>query len=114
MKFKNISNKSINIKLGSDWTTIQPSMTCNLPEYIGLKEKDLKKVEEKEKVINEIPKENIVLKPELKTEKELKQMTKDEINDYSAKLGLEEVSCSMLKSEMIKMVLKFKKKQGMK
>jgi hypothetical protein len=113
MKFKNTSDKIINLKLENGWTTIQPSMTISLPEYIGLKEKDLKKVEEKEKVINEIPKENIVLKPELKTEKELKQMTKDEINDYSAKLGLDDVNCSMLKSEMIKMVLKFKKKQGM-
>jgi hypothetical protein len=79
MKFKNISNKSINIKLGSDWTTIQPSMTYNLPEYLGMKFKELEKIEKKQevKLVNEeINKEKEPKKLKKKSKKKVKKSKK--------------------------------------
>lgn len=110
MKFKNTSNKIINLKLEKEWKTIKPDEFIDLSAHIANKETGLEHI--KEEPIKSLKPKNIVLKPKLKTEKELKQMTKDEINDYSAKLGFDEVNCSMLKSEMIKKVLKLKKTQG--
>jgi hypothetical protein len=107
MKFKNNTKYTINIKL-TDWLTIEPNMVVDIPEHIAIKN-GLEKVEEK-KTIKKDLKENIIefsFKIEKLSEKELKKLTKDELNDYAVKIGLDDINCYMLKKDMINKIIKF-------
>ena len=116
MKLINESKDVKHIKLEGGWKSIKPNEIIETNQIIvddelvalieETKPKKVKEFKDNASKKKDDPFKNV---PKLakKTEMQLKQMTKDEINDYSAKIGLcEEVSSSMRKSEMIKTVLK--------
>ena len=118
MKLINESKDVKHIKLEGGWKSIKPNeiietnqiiVDDELVALIEKEEKKPKKVKEFKDIASKKKDDSFKNVPKLakKTEMQLKQMIKDEINDYSAKIGLcEEVSSSMTKAEMIKTVLK--------
>ena len=110
MKYKNVSDQVKMFKLHGSFVNVQPGEVVDLPRKPS--EEDMKEVvEEAPKV--EAPKK-VRAKPkkkEPKSKEELKEMTKDQLNDYAAKNGLEKVSSRMRKAVMIKAILKHQKKK---
>lgn len=100
MKFKNISQKPIMLKLGDKWSSIEPESYIDLPGRIGKREEGLEQIEETKK--EEVKKEKV----KILSKKELQGMTKDDINDYAARnFPDSEINSQMLKKEMIKKVM---------
>jgi len=107
MEFKNITKKVINIKVDGEWKAVEPNKTIILPVYVGVRQEGfigLEKLEEPEEPEKEL---EIIEQPEMLEEEELEKLTKDGLNDYAAKIGLEEVKSSMKKSDMIEAILEY-------
>jgi len=117
MKFKNISNKIKRFKLGKKWLDVKPGQVFESNVDIGMNESGLERViindiEEKKAKLSKHP-SNQQNKPKsqaFKPYNELKRMTKDELNDYAAVNGLNNVSQRMKKSLIIEKILNFFKK----
>ena len=93
--FKFKANKTIHHRVNGNWETWQKDEEFDAPES----EEKVLLLKGAEKLGEEVKEE---IKEEPKDELDLKKMTKDELNDFAAKNGFEEeISTSMLKSEMI-------------
>ena len=97
--FKFKATKTIHHRIGGNWETWQKDEEFDAPESEEkvLLLKGAEKVCDKEVKLTEGRDEVVSV------ELDFKKMTKDELNDFAAKNGFEdEISSSMLKSEMIK------------
>ena len=102
MKYKNITNKIIPHKINGIWKDIQPSKVIEL----GGRAKQIKGLE---LVETEVESENI---GNFADEAKLKKMTKDQLNDYSAKIGFEEVNTSITKKKMIDLIMGYQNEEA--
>lgn len=104
MKFKNTSNKVINMKVKDNWVSVKPGKNIDVQESHGINQEGLTfvSVAEVENVL-EVSDELDFRLPEAG----LKKLTKDGLNDYAAKIGLDAVNTSMTKSKMIADILKY-------
>ena len=111
MKFKNILQKPIMLKLEKGWVSVEPECFIDLPKRVGDREKGLIFVEEvkvKKEVLEK--KEKPIKNLKKLSELELKKLTKDGLNDYAVTIGLkDDINYSMKKAEMIKTILKYQK-----
>lgn len=99
MKYKNITNKPMFIKLGEGFRNVNPD------EVIELEGREIEKKREGLVAIEE----SVVIEEEefikfIVDEAELLDMTKDQLNDYAAVVDID-VTTSMKKKEMIKVIL---------
>lgn len=108
MKFKNISNKVKFFKISGNMVAVQPEGCIDLPEHADQSEKGLAPCGS---MVLAKPKELERYIP-FKSEEQLKKMTKDEINDYAARIGYSELKTSFLKSNMIKAVLRYQNEES--
>jgi len=110
MKFKNSSGKVKFFKKDGEWLNINPGDEVELSGEANKRDADLELIDfdkpEPEVLPEKVP-EVLPEKPELKSEKELKKMSKDGLNDYAAIIGLNEVKSSWRKSNMIKEILQY-------
>ena len=112
MKFKNISDKAQMFKINKQWINVQPGeeFESPIPVYDPAVELvyTLAKVVEAP-LIPEAPSEDdeeILSEEAVYEERELKKMTKDQINDYAAIRGWDTINTTWKKSKMIYEVLK--------
>lgn len=114
MKYKNITSQTKRFKINENWVDLEPNSIIDVPESYYLKEAGLEKVTDS--IIDLKKKDSLfkrVIEISIKSFEELKKMTKDEINDYSAKLGFtKEINSSMKKSEMIKTLMRLKNEKN--
>lgn len=108
MKIKNKSDKPKVFKLGKEMETVQPGKISKGEIAIVISEPDTEMIDESKK--EEEVKESEEPKVELLSKDELKKKTKDELNDYGAKIGIDEISTSMKKDTMVNKIVKFIKK----
>lgn len=107
MKAKNISGTVQFIKIDGVFSEVLPGNSIDIPEgsietFKSLKEFEL---DQNESVVEEDFDDEE--EDEFKSEEELKKMTKDELNDYAADIGLNEVNSGMLKAEMIEAIIDY-------
>ena len=109
MKFKNVSDKVKMFKEDDEWVSVQPGKVIELSEAVAESEGNMELVKEKpKKKGSKKAKKEAKAKP--KSKEELDKMTKDQLNDYAAKNGLDKISSRMKKPDMIKSILRFLKK----
>lgn len=124
MKYKNVSGGLKSFKVNGEWLDVGPGGVVDLPS-VEINEVGLERVIEgqgevlKSKTSKESKK---LIKPdmgkenapegdvEFKSNEGLKKMTKDQLNDYAAGIGLKKVSQRMRKDLMIRKILRFIKK----
>ena len=104
MKYKNITNKIIPHKINGIWKDIQQGKVIEL----GGRAKQIKGLELVEIEV-EVESENI---GNFADEAKLKNMTKDQLNDYSAKIGFEEVNTSITKKKMIDLIMGYQNEEA--
>ena len=106
MKYKNVSDKTQMFMINNKWVNVKPDGEIDTPVGVSIntsemvcvathEEPSLIPVETKDDDTEEIT----------YTEDELKKMTKDEINDYAAQKGWDNINTSWKKARMIKEVL---------
>jgi hypothetical protein len=114
VKVKNVSKNPVHLKIDDEFVSLEP---FDLPEKSGKeylkvlevpsevleRESALELLDEVEEVNQDDNDEEL----EFLDEEELNKLTKDGLNDYAAKIGLEEINSSMKKAEMIEAILEF-------
>lgn len=117
MKFKNGSNKVKFVKNKSvkgqdpEWDSVEPGKEVELPVDAHLRDSEWEPVLELEPE-KELPKEVkeselVLVGATFKSEKELKKMTNDALNDYAASLGFKKAKSSWKKDRLVKEILKY-------
>ncbi len=119
MKLKNVSDKVKMFKVKGKWVNVQPGELVELSGIVeseeGLEEvveegKEVPEVKEPKEEVKKVPKKKAKKEVVPKSKEELNKMTKDQLNDYAAKNGLDKVSSRMRKADMVKAILKHQKK----
>jgi len=114
MKFKNVSEKVKMFNKEGSWIQVYPGDSVELEGMANLHEVGLEQIVKNKKPIveklKEKPVKEDVEKVEIKSLEELSKMTKDELNDYGAVIGLKEINQRMLKDTMLKKIVAFIKR----
>ena len=97
MKFKNITKKVMPFNVKGEWVNIGPGDIIELGRNANTVKGLELIIEEKEKVDDKI---------------DLSKMNKDQLNDYGAKIGFDEVNTSMTKKEMVKAIEEFQNEEN--
>ncbi len=129
MKVKNITNKPINLKLDGKWKVLEPfdvvepknlkgnyefNKILDIPARMVDRQEGIEPVEPVEPIdelslapIPEPEPEPEPVESEHLDKEALSKMSKDELNDHGARIGLSEISSKMKKDDMIQAILEF-------